>query len=149
LPVGDLEEVDLKAPALVAPLAAPAKAKAAVARPVPAPPTATPAAGTVDAYYEMANPSGALVPGQRLGASLPLRGEEESLSVPWTAVVIDVDGGTWVYEQSGPLKFVRRRVAVRHTLGEDALLASGPAAGTAVVLAGAQELFGAETGFVK
>jgi hypothetical protein len=40
-------------------------------------------------------------------------------------------------------------VLVRYTAGADAVLAGGPAAGAAVVVNGTQELFGAETGFIK
>jgi hypothetical protein len=63
--------------------------------------------------------------------------------------VFDVHGGTWVYERIAPRQYARRRVVVSHTVGADAALASGPAVGTPVVTAGVQELFGAETGFVK
>lgn len=54
-----------------------------------------------------------------------------------------------MYERIGPRRYVRRRVAVSHTAGTDAVLAGGPPVGTTVVTAGAQQLFGAETGFVK
>jgi cobalt-zinc-cadmium efflux system membrane fusion protein len=64
-------------------------------------------------------------------------------------VVFDIHGGTWVYEQLGEYRYARRRVVIGHSVGADAVLASGPATGTNVVSAGAQELFGAETGFVK
>jgi membrane fusion protein, heavy metal efflux system len=64
-------------------------------------------------------------------------------------VVYDIHGGTWVYEQVGPRRYTRRRVVVGYTVGTDAVLASGPSAGAKVVTAGVQELFGAETGFVK
>ena len=90
-----------------------------------------------------------LHPGQRLGVTIPLADANESLTVPWSAVVFDVHGGTWVYAQTAPRTYARRRVVVRYTAGADAVLASGPAAGTRVVAHGGQELFGAETGFIK
>jgi multidrug efflux pump subunit AcrA (membrane-fusion protein) len=116
---------------------------------VAAPPSANPLAATVDLFYELPNADGKLSPGQRLGASVPLADAAEGLTVPWSAVVFDIHGGTWVYAESGPRSYVRRRVAVSHTSGADAVLAGGPPAGTRVVAEGAQELFGAETGFVK
>lgn len=103
----------------------------------------------MDLYYEADNRGGGLTPGQRVGASLPLRGEAESLTVPWASVVQDIHGGTWVYEQTAPRTFVRRRVAVRSVVGDTAVLAGGPPPGTQVAVAGAQELFGSETGFSK
>jgi multidrug efflux pump subunit AcrA (membrane-fusion protein) len=103
----------------------------------------------VDVFYELPNSNGKLIPGQRLGVSIPLEDAPESLTVPWSALVFDVHGGTWVYEQVGPHRYARRRVTVSYTVGTDGVLANGPPAGTMVVTAGVQELFGAETGFVK
>ena len=114
-----------------------------------APPSANPLSATVDVFYEMANADGKLIPGQRLGVTVPLADARESLTVPWSAVVFDIHGGTWLYEQVGPRRYTRRRVVVGYTVGSEAVLASGPPAGAKVVTAGVQELFGAETGFVK
>jgi len=89
---------------------------ALVARPIAAPPSANPSAATVDLFYEIANASGALRPGQSVSAALPLRAEAESLVVPWSAVVHDIHGGTWVYEALGARAYARRRVQVRHVV---------------------------------
>jgi multidrug efflux pump subunit AcrA (membrane-fusion protein) len=120
-----------------------------VAKPVEAPPSANAAAATVDLFYELPNSDGALRPGQRLGVALPLRAEEESLVVPWSAVLHDIHGGTWVYEATGPQTFVRRRVQVRYVVDSMAVLATGPKPGAMVVTDGAAELFGTEVGFGK
>lgn len=149
LPVGDLDGIDRSEPARVGKLSAPPGASLTSAKPVLAPPSANVLNSTVDLYYELPNAAGKLTPGQRLGVTLPLADARECLTVPWSAAVFDVHGGTWVYEQTGPRRYVRRRVVVQYTFGSDAVLASGPKAGTRVVTAGAQELFGAETGFVK
>jgi RND family efflux transporter MFP subunit len=149
LPVGDLDAIDRTAPAQVGKLSAPPGTKLPTARPVAAPPSANPLAATVDLYYEMPNTDGKLFPGQRLGVTVPLADARESLAVPWSALVFDIHGGTWLYEQSGPHRYTRRRAVVGYTVGDNAVLSSGPPAGTQVVIAGAQELFGAETGFVK
>ena len=90
-----------------------------------------------------------LFPGQRLGVTVSLADAKESLSVPWSAVVFDIHGGNWVYEQVAPHKYARKRVVVSHTNGTDAVLVSGPAAATKVVMTGVQQLFASETGFVK
>jgi len=147
--VGDLPEVDATAPALVGNLTARPGGPGQKASPVAAPPSANPAAGTVDCFYELDNRTTRYSPGQRVGVTLTLQTEAESLTVPWAAVIHDIHGGTWVYEETGLRAFVRRRVAVRYVVGETAVLAAGPAPGAKVVCAGAVELFGAETGFTK
>lgn len=149
LPVSDLDGIDRTEPARVGKLSAPAGARLPPAIPVAAPPSANPLAATVDVFYELPNADGKLTPGQRLGVTVPLADAKESLTAPWSAVVFDVHGGTWVYAQIAPRTYARKRVVVRYTAGEDAVLASGPAVGTMVVAHGGQELFGAETGFIK
>jgi len=67
-------------------------------------------------------------------------------TVPLGAVLYDKDGATWVYVSSGKLAFQRARIVVSGVAGQLALLASGPAAGTAVATVGAAELLGAEDG---
>lgn len=97
----------------------------------------------------MANKDGRWVPGERVAVSLRLTGDDKSLTVPWSAVVQDIHGGTWVYERTKPRTFERRRVLVRRVVSDTAELSVGLAEGTVVVTAGAEELFGAETGFKK
>ena len=147
--VGDLPGVDARADAVVGEFVARNGEVPSPARPVAAPPSANAAAGTADLWYELNNRDGRHRPGQRVAVTLPLVGENNSLTLPWSAVVYDIHGGTWVYVQTGERAFVRRRVTVRHVAGNTAVLAAGPAAGTKVVTAGAAELFGTETGFTK
>lgn len=149
VPVCDLDAIDRTELVQVGKLSAPPGTLVATAKPVNAPPSANAPSATVDLFYEMPNDKGDLTPGQRLGVMIPLAEAKESLAVPWSAVVFDINGGTWVYEQVGPHRYVRRRVAVAYTFGADAVLGNGPAVGTKIVTAGVQELFGAETGFVK
>jgi len=149
LPVGDLDSIDSSEPAQVGKLSAPPGTRLPSAKPVAAPPSANPLSATVDVFYEMPNADGKLIPGQRLGVTIPLANARESLSVPWSALVFDIHGGTWVYEQVGPHRYASRRVVVGYTVGADAVLSSGPPVGTMIVTRGVLELFGAETGFVK
>lgn len=149
LPVGDLDGINREEPARVGKLSAPPGTKLLTAKPAVAPPSANPLAATVDLFYELPNADGHLTPGQRLGVSIPLAESHESTVVPWSAIVFDVNGGTWIYVQTAPRTFARRRVTVQYTLGDDAVLSNGPAIGTQVVTAGVQQLFGAETGFIK
>jgi hypothetical protein len=64
--------------------------------------------------------------------------------VPYSAVLYDAHGATWVYTNPEPLVFVRYRIQIDHISGDRAVLSQGPPVGSAVVTVGAQELFGAE-----
>jgi RND family efflux transporter MFP subunit len=116
--------------------------------PVAAPPSADAAAASVDLFYEVRGSS--LRPGERVGVTLPLSGgEERALVVPLSAVVRDMSGGSWVYEQVDSVTFARRRVSVARVAGGRAVLDAGPPRGRRVVTAGAAELFGTEFGAGK
>jgi multidrug efflux pump subunit AcrA (membrane-fusion protein) len=153
--VGDLPEIDVQAPAIVADLTARSSRGGQTATPIPAPPSADAASGTIDLYYELnnsgASPEGERIkqPNQRVGVALALKTEAESLVVPWSAVIYDIYGGTWVYVETAERTYARQRVVVRHVVGDTAVLASGPAPQTKIVTAGTAELFGTETGFSK
>src|SRR4029078_12509353 len=124
---------------------------------IAAPPVANPAAGTVDLFYATINwkpddprweavaatagfarsDRARLTPGQRVGVAVPLKETGDALVVPWAAVVIDVYGGTWVYERVGDRAFARHRVVLRYVRDGEAVLASGPKPGTRIVTNGA------------
>ena len=116
------------------------------ARPVAAPPSGDPLSATVDFYYQA--PSG-LKPGEKVSVALAGRAGHALKRVPSSAIVFDVNGGNWVYVQAADHHYVRRRLFLDHTSGGYAYLASGPAAGTPVVIAGAAELWGVEFGAGK
>ena len=120
-----------------------------VAKPVDAPPSANANAGTVDAYYEVENSHGRLIPGERVGVVVPLVNEANSLILPWSTVIHDIHGGTWVYVAVAERTYSRQRVVVRFIRDSLAVLDNGPAVGKKVVTAGAAELFGTEIGFSK
>lgn len=145
----DAPQIDPQAGAKLGPIAAKPGEYAVAARPVAAPPSANPLSGTVDLFYEVGDSKPAFRPGERVGVQLPLTGRTEAPVIAWSAVVHDIYGGTWVYEQTDAHTFVRRRVTVEHVSGEKAVLTAAPSAGAKIVVAGAAELFGAETGFTK
>lgn len=146
---GEVAEVSPSAPAQVKGLSEPPGAPGLTARPVAAPPTAVPQAAAVDLYYELENRDGKFRPGQRVSATLTLEAQRDSLGIPWSAVVQDIYGGAWVYEQTAARTFVRQRVEVPYVVDGWAVLSAGPPAGAKIVTAGAAELFGAEFGFGK
>jgi hypothetical protein len=61
--------------------------------------------------------------------------------IPAIAVVYDQQGNTWTFKNPDSLVFVRERISVDTIKGDLAVLVEGPAAGTAVVTAGAARLF--------
>ncbi len=147
--VGDLAKLNTSGEARVGGLNDAAGTPTLAAKPVSAPPSANAAASTIDLFYEVTNTGGALRLGQKVGVTIPFRGEEESLVAPWSAVMHDVQGGTWVYENTGPHAFSRRRVQVSRVAGADAVLSGGVKPGAKVVVTGAAELFGTEFGVGK
>lgn len=74
------------------------------------------------------------------------KGANERKIVPYSAIVYETNGETWVYISTGELSFVREPIAVQEIEGERAVLSDGPTAGTEVVTVGVAELFGAEHG---
>lgn len=70
--------------------------------------------------------------------------QSKKLSAPYSALLYDSQGKTWVYTNPEPRVYVRHSVSVERINGPVALLTDGPAPGTIVVTLGAAELFGAE-----
>jgi hypothetical protein len=71
---------------------------------------------------------------------------DKGLVVPEAAVLYDIHGDAWVYEDLGDHAYARRRVQIARHAGDRAVIARGIAEGTTVVTAGAAELFGTEFG---
>jgi len=65
-------------------------------------------------------------------------------AVPYSALIYDASGSSWVYVSPAPLTFVRQAVSIAAIEGDVAYLTAGPPAGTQVVSVGAAELFGTE-----
>lgn len=143
---GELPTIAEQEPARVAGLGDLDPADARTAEPVQAPPSADPQAATVDLYYQLPNSNGALRPGQRMNVMLALRDQQSSLAAPWSAVVIDSYGGTWVYVNTKPHQFVRRRIEIAFVIDGLAVVNRGVDEGMQVVTEGAAELFGTEFG---
>jgi RND family efflux transporter MFP subunit len=147
--VGEAGEIDRQQPARVSNITDHTGASAVPAEPVSAPPTAAVLASTVDLYYQVENSAVTFRPGERVSVKLSLAGTQQSLGIPWSAVLHDIHGGAWVYEQTEPHTYVRRRVEVRHVVDDWAALSKGPPEGVKIVTQGALELFGTEFGFAK
>jgi len=139
---GELPLLDAKAAASIRTLGFDAKSLSA--EPVAGPPTANALTNTVDWYYQLPSES-TMRAGERLAVEIPTPdSQEEHLVIPFNAVLHDINGGQWVYEQSAEHSYTRRRIQVARISGGDAVLASGPAVGSKIVTDGSAELFGTE-----
>jgi cobalt-zinc-cadmium efflux system membrane fusion protein len=143
---GDLTMLNRRAAATIKPINASASEKGLAARPVEAPPSADPVAATSHLFYALSNSDLSLSPGERVSVSIPRNAAEECLQVPWKAILYDINGGAWVYEQVDALAFARKRVSVERVVGDAVCLNTDLPVGTTVVTDGAAELFGTEFG---
>ena len=64
--------------------------------------------------------------------------------VPYSSIIYDVHGGTWVYTSPKARTFVCHAVEVDSIVGDNVFLTSGPAVGTVVTSVGVAELYGTE-----
>lgn len=147
--VGDLATIDTKKPARVHSLADFVGAETQTAQLVAAPFSADPESITIDMFYELSNTDFSYRPGQKVGVTLSLKDTKQSLVVPYSSILYDMYGSSWVYLNTEPQVYVRQRVELYHVLDELAILSRGPAVGAKVVSAGAAELFGTEFGVGK
>jgi len=116
------------------------------AEPVAGPPTANASAASIDLFYQIDNRDGVYRAGQRVQVTMALRESGEYLVVPWSAVLQDIHGGSWVYVETRAGVYVRTRVELQRVLGDRAVLARGPEQGTEVVTVAVAELAGTEFG---
>jgi hypothetical protein len=96
-------------------------------------------------YYVVPNKDHGLTLNKRMRVELQLAGNEEKQKVvPYAAVYYDSKGAPWIYVNTKPLVFERRRVTVDRIVGGLAVVSDGPEIGTPVVTVGAALLYGAE-----
>jgi len=98
--------------------------------------------------YVVAQSDHGLQPGQRVYAKIihPDSGKPQKV-VPYSAVLYDDQGVTWVYTNPEPLVFIRHRIEINAIEASRAILVEGPSVGTKIVTAGAPELLGVEQKF--
>ena len=71
------------------------------------------------------------------------------LVVPYSAVIYDTEGNTWIYTNPAPFTFVRAPVVIDHIEGDQAFLSQGLESDAPIVTVGVIEIYGAETGVSK
>ena len=147
--VGALDNIDMEKPAVIQNLADLNGVAIHSANPIKAPLSADTQSSTADLYYQLSNTNAEFRPGQKVSVRLSLKDLENNLVVPYSALLYDMYGSAWIYENTEPLTYVRRRVDVHHVQDNYAVLSRGLTAGVEVVTAGAAELFGTEFGVGK
>lgn len=73
----------------------------------------------------------------------------EGMIVPYSAVIYDIEGNTWIYTNPEPLTFVRAQIVIDRIEGEQAFLAQELQTDDPIVTMGVIEIYGAETGVSK
>ena len=73
----------------------------------------------------------------------------DNSAVPYSAVIYDTEGNTWVYTNPAPLTFVRAPIIIDRIEGDDAFLAEDLTTDDPIVTVGVIEIYGAETGVSK
>jgi RND family efflux transporter MFP subunit len=141
---GEANAVDQSQPVSVIALGSTSAPVRAV--PVTAPLRGDPAAAAVDLYYAIPEVRSVLRPGERVLVELPLKNTDKSLVAPAASVLYDIHGATWLYEEVGPGKYVRRRIEIARHSGDRVAIARGVGEKAKVVTTGAAELFGTEFG---
>lgn len=144
--VGDMASIDTAQPAQIEALGSASGAYSRAAKSVQGPPLSNASAASADLYFEMSNHDHAFRAGEKVRVTLAQKSAEENLIVPFSAVLYDIHGGTWIYAKTAPQVYSRRRVELHHVSDGLAVLTRGPAAGSEVVITGAAEIFGTEFG---
>lgn len=116
-----------------------------LARPSGLAPVEDPKRSMLSVYYIVPGTEHGLLLNSRMRVELQVEGTEQPRKVvPYGALHYDGKGEAWVYVNTAPLTFERRRVTVERVVGDLAVLSDGPETGTEVVTVGAPLLFGAE-----
>jgi hypothetical protein len=66
--------------------------------------------------------------------------------VPYSSLIYDPTGRTWIYTSPQARVFVREQVEVDRIDGDQVFLSEGPAVGTEIASVGVTQIYGAETG---
>ena len=147
--VGELKTIDITKSAKIHELSDFKGESYDEAHPIPSPFTAESSSASADLFFELQNKDKKFRPGQKVSVTLTLKTSEESLVVPFSAILYDMHGSVWVYEKISKQTYVRKRIELKSILGDIAIVSRGLNVGAQIVTAGAAELFGTEFGVGK
>jgi hypothetical protein len=83
---------------------------------------------------------------ERIGVeTVPVSGQ----TVPYSAVIYDIEGNTWIYTNPAPLTFLRVPIVIDRIEGDQAFLSQALETDDPIVTVGVVEIYGAETGVSK
>ena len=83
---------------------------------------------------------------ERIGVeTVPVKG----LVIPYSAVIYDTKGNTWIYTNPAPLTYVRELVVISSIEDDNVLLSKALESDAPIVTVGVAEIYGAETGVSK
>jgi nitrous oxide reductase accessory protein NosL len=80
----------------------------------------------------------------RIREQMVSRSTSRQKVVPYSSLIYDPKGQTWIYTSPKARTFVRQKVDVDYIEGDLAVLKDGPPAGTVVATVGVAELYGTE-----
>ncbi len=147
--VGDLAAINVEKGAVIGQFGGQGSPRIFRASPVSGPPLSDPSSASSDLYFEIKNPERIFRIGQKVSVSLEKKSPKNTLTVPWSAILYDYNGGTWVYVKKAPFTYSRSRVEMSHIIDGYAVLLRGLRPGDEVVVKGAAEIFGTEFGVGK
>jgi hypothetical protein len=87
-----------------------------------------------------------VIGGVKHTTSAPAPRPTASVIVPYSSLVYDPRGKTYVFTQRSPLTYTEVPATVDRIDGDSAYLSIGPKTGDAVVTVGAEELYGVQSG---
>jgi hypothetical protein len=64
--------------------------------------------------------------------------------VPYSSIIYDPNGKTWVYTSTAPRTFARERIEIDRITGDQVILKSGPNPGTVIASRAVAEIYGTE-----
>jgi hypothetical protein len=87
-----------------------------------------------------------VVAGHKHVITIPAPKPASTVTVPYSSVIYDPSGKTYVFTNIRPLTYVEVPITVDHISGNSVYLKTGPKPGARVVSVGAEELYGVQTG---
>ena len=98
----------------------------------------------VEILYEVRNSDLALRAGQAVTVELPTGASADRVVIPRSAVLWDGLGNTWIYVQIDGQAFRRQKIETGRLLGDDIVVTRGLIEQEAIVVSGAESLYGQE-----
>ena len=143
---GDLAKINRSQNAIVKTLGNANERYITNASPIEGPPLSDMNSASSDFYYKIDNSDGQFRIGMWVKVELMQHSQEYQLVIPFSSIVYDINGGTWLYVKKQENQFSRQRVEIANIIKDTAILRKGVSAGVEVVITAVAELYGTEFG---